>query len=602
MKEVHLMTHNSGAIIPWPQHPRPDFCRRDWQNLNGRWAFAFDDGDEGLARRWYEKPSFSLEILVPFCYQSKQSGIHDTKDHTVVWYSRTFVLEEALYGKRCRLHFGAVDYEAFVWVDGQFAGSHAGGYTPFSFDITEILKRTGEGGEHTLTLRAVDRPSPAQPRGKQSWIGEPFECWYTPVTGIWQTVYLEAEGAEAIRCVHITPDVSNGCAHAEITLDRPLKGAKLKAAVTCGDEAAFECEYTLDSREQFSLTFHLGRAGNLDGIRLWEPDHPYLYDVALTLTDPAGGRDTVHTYFGMRSIQVREGRIYLNGSALYQKLVLDQGYWPDTLLTPPDDQALKADIEWALKLGYNGARKHQKIELPRYYYWADKLGLLVWGEVPSAYQFCTMSRDALRRDLLEFVRRDFNHPSIIAWVPLNESWGVRWIATDRAMQRFADSLYALLKSADPARIASTNDGWEQPEGDLITIHDYTAYGRQLSRMYASREDAVNRAPMRVRSTLASGYQDGNRPILISEYGGIAMRKDAENGSWGYNGAVDTQDKFLLRFEDITKAFCALAYVQGYCYTQLTDVFQEVNGLLTMEREPKADVDKIKAVNDSVTGL
>ncbi len=596
------MTYDVGAIMPWPQHPRPDFYRKDWQNLNGRWAFAFDDGDEGLLRHWHENPSFPLDILVPFCYQSKQSGIHDAKDHPVVWYSRTFVLEEALLGKRCRLHFGAVDYEAFVWVDGQFAGSHTGGYTPFSFDITEILKRKDEGSEHTLTLRVVDRPSPAQPRGKQSWIGEPFECWYTPVTGVWQTVYLEAEGEEAIRCVHITPDVNNGSAHAEITLDRPQKGAKLKVTVTCEDKMAFECEYTLDNREQFPLTFHLGRAGNLDGIRLWEPDHPFLYDVALTLTDPAGGQDTVHTYFGMRSIELREGRIYLNGSALYQKLILDQGYWPDTLLTPPDDEALKADIEWTLKLGYNGARKHQKIEHPRYYYWADKLGLLVWGEVPSAYQFCSMSRDALRRDLAEFVRRDFNHPSLIAWVPLNESWGVRWIATDKSMQRFADSLYALLKSIDPTRMVSTNDGWEQPEGDLITIHDYTAYGKQLSRMYGSREDAVSRTPMRVRSTLASGYQDGNRPILISEYGGIAMRKDAENGNWGYNGAVDTQDKFLLRFEDITKAFCALTYVQGYCYTQLTDVFQEVNGLLTMERKPKADVDKIKAVNDSVTGL
>lgn len=589
------------SCLPWPEHPRPDFYRDAWQNLNGTWAFDFDEEDKGLAGRWFEKHEFSRAILVPFCYQSEKSGIHDLKDHEVMWYQRTFKLEKELQGKRCRLHFGAVDYEAYVWLDGCYLGAHEGGYTPFSFDITDMIRHIGEDKTHTLTVRAVDRLSPTQPRGKQSWLGKPFECWYTPVSGIWQTVYLEAEGNTAISAIHFTPDISQGCARSEITLSRIFHG-KLAVQVQYQGDSVFACEYEVQGQEQFPLTLHLSKGDPIEGIHLWRPGHPALYDVTITLTDPDGGLDTIHTYFGMRDIQVKNGMIYLNGSVLYQKLVLDQGYWPDTLLTPPDDESLRADVEWALKLGYNGARKHQKIELPRYYYWADKLGLLVWGELPSTYRFTSQSQDRLHRDMAEFIRRDYNHPSLIVWVPLNESWGVRWIGHDQNMQRFADSLYARIKAMDSMRLISNNDGWEQPNSDIFALHDYTAYGQQLSGMYATREQVLTCGPMRVRATLAKGYQDHGQPIILSEYGGIAMSRDAKDNHWGYNGAVDTEENFLARFENITRALCAHDYILGYCYTQLTDVFQEVNGLLDMHRNPKVDVDKIRTVNDSIRGI
>ena len=589
------MVSNS-VLPPRGEHPRPDFAREHWQSLNGVWQFAFDDENRGVREHWECADALPLEIDVPFCYQSEASGVHQAEDHPILWYKTRFTPDAAFYEGSCRLHFGAVDYRCQAYLNGHYLGEHEGGYAPFSFDITPWM---GQGGQSLdLTLRVEDYPTPQLPRGKQSWTGASFGCWYTPVSGIWQSVYLEREGPVALRRVHFTPDVGKAAVHAKMTLSTPAKGSMVRYDVRFEGKPVCSQTFALSDECEALHTLNLLQNCPLEGLHLWSPQTPNLYDVTVTLESQGSCVDRVESYFGMRCLKWREGVLYLNGSRLYQRLILDQGYWPESLLTPPSDQAIQDDILWTKRLGYQGARKHQKIEDPRYYYWADKLGLLVWGEMPSAYSFCDRAQHALRREFEAFIDRDYNHPCIITWVPLNESWGVRMIAGDKEQQAFADSLYWLGKSLDPTRPISTNDGWEQTRSDYINLHDYTADPRQLSAAYRDRDCALRCAPMNVRATLAEGYQStGEEVMLISEYGGIALADGlGTSDSWGYNGAVPDEAALLERLGRITQAFVNMPYLQGYCYTQLTDVFQEANGLLTMMREPKADPARVCEIN------
>ena len=344
-----------------------------------------------------------------------------------------------------------------------------------------------------------------------------------------------------------------------------------------------------------STALHLNSTQNREGVQLWSPEHPSLYD--LTIETLADGQviDRVETYFGMRQIEIAGDQILLNHDALYQRLVLDQGYWADGLLTAPDDEALKKDVELTKALGFNGARKHQKFEDPQYLYWADHLGLLVWGELPSAYAFSNREKRNLLRDFSEAIRRDYNHPALIAWTPLNESWGVPNIRDQREQQALADALYALAHTLDGTRFVSGNDGWEQAATDVVTVHDYTAWPEQLDAAYGSAKTLLQAAPAS-RLIQARGYDHTGKPMLMTEYGGIAMAKDAGGANWGYNGAVQDEESFLKRYAAITAAFRAMLYFRGYCYTQLTDVFQEVNGLLDMQRNPKAGIEAIRKIN------
>lgn len=587
------MTPNE-TMIPRPEHPRPDFERRDWKNLNGTWSFCFDDEDKGEAEKWYTGHSFEREIVVPFCYQSRMSGIGDESHHEVVWYERQFTVPAEFLGKRIFLHFGAVDYEAKVWLDGVYLGKHTGGYLPFKFDITSMVD-PAEGSSHTMTVRAADSRSCLQPRGKQNWKDEPWGCWYTPVTGIWQTVWLEAAGMVHTERVRITPDVDKRCVLFEAYVNQVPENGWLEFTVTYKGKLVNQIKTKVGERLT-KLTVNLLETDKVDAIHYWHPYNPCLYDVDITVYAGNEAVDKVSTYFGMRKIHVQNDWVYLNNIPIFQKLVLDQGYWPDSLLTPPSDEAIKYDIEMTKRFGYNGARKHQKIEDPRYYYWADKMGLLVWGEIPSAYDFCTEEMENLIDTAKGFIERDYNHPCIINWVPLNESWGVRNIFGDREQQMFADGLYGLFKALDNTRTVSTNDGWEYTVSDIIGIHDYTAWGHQLSGLYGDTDNLVKGAPNNFRNVMASGYEYKGQPLLCTEYGGIAFSKDSGNGNWGYNGAVENEEEYLKRLNDITQAFKKMPYMRGYCYTQLTDVFQEVNGLMDMDRNPKVDPAKIAQIN------
>ena len=575
-------------------HPRPDLVREHWLSLDGPWHFAFDKQNIGKKEKWYRSLPASREILVPFAYQSELSGIGSTEHCDVVWYEHEITVPSEMTARRL-LHFGAADYQADVWLDGQYLGGHTGGYTPFVFDVTDL---TAPGSRHTISVRCEDRLDFDQPRGKQSFRPEPFECWYTPVTGIWQSVWLEGVGECYPVSVRLTPCIENASLKAEITLNElPENGAVRLTASYQGVLAACQ-EITVTSDRYVKAELYLRHNERLEGFHMWSPGNPALYDLTIETLSNDQVLDRLDTYFGMRKIEIVGDQILLNRDAVYQRLILDQGYWPDGLLTPPSGGALKRDVELVLAMGYNGVRMHQKFEDPRFLYWADRLGLMVWGELPSAYWLRDSQKRNMMRDLSEAIARDYNHPCLITWVPLNESWGVPFIETNKEAQQLADALYAMVHCLDGTRPVSGNDGWEQASTDLFTVHDYTAWPEQLSPAYRQDDALLSGHPGGGRMVTARGYDHRGKPRLLTEFGGIAMKKDAGNGNWGYNGAETDEAAFLKRFEAITKAFRSDPQFAGYCYTQLTDVFQEVNGLLDMHRNPKVPLEEIRRINEN----
>jgi beta-galactosidase/beta-glucuronidase len=594
------MTDTEANYLPRPEHPRPDFQRNTFCNLNGLWQFAFDDGDKGLAHEWQQPGTkFDRQITVPFCYQSKLSGIGPMDEiHPVLWYRRMFTLPGEMKGRRVLLRFGAVDYACRVYLNGSHVGGHKGGYTPFALDITRYLT----DGENDLCLRVEDYPDCTQPRGKQYWNRGLFGCWYTPVSGIWQTVYLEAVGAYAVTQIHVTPDIDRHMFTAEIALDRaPERELTLELAVSY--RGAVCRTVTVGALGRITtVPVDMSHQSNMDMVHTWTPENPALYDLSVSVRADGREEDRVSTYFGMRKIEVREGRVFLNNNPLYQRLILDQGYWPDSLLTPPSDEAIKTDIRLTKELGYNGARKHQKFEDPRYYYWADCMGLLVWEELPSAYVFTDESVHNLVDTLMQGIDRDFNHPSVIAWVPLNESWGVPNIYTDPRQQATGRMLYHMAKALDGTRLCSANDGWEQTTTDICALHDYAADEESLRAHFPSRAAVETYGCAQHFAYAQSETPTGKEALIVTEYGGIAFNNLGEQGemgglqTWGYHDKVTSEEAFFVRFRGLTKVIYELPYGCGFCYTQLTDVMQEINGLLTPDRKPKANVDRVNAIN------
>lgn len=564
--------------IPRSEFPRPDFVREHWLSLNGPWSFSFDAA------------VFDRTILVPFCCQSPSSGIGETADHETVWYRRSFPVDaEQLTGSRLLLKFGAVDTQTDVWINGLYLGRHDGGYTPFSFDITQFVYTDRE---NELTLRARDGLAADRPRGKQTWTGQPFGCWYTPVTGIWQSVWLEYAGSAYLERVKCTPDVARLEALCELFT---AGGSDVQAEISARIDGWELCRQTVFCRNGYGKVllafpdFDLRRKE-----LLWTPEHPNLVQLRVTLLPAEGRPDVVDTYFGMRSIACRNMRVTLNGDPYFQRLVLDQGYWPESLLTPPSDEAIRRDIELTKAMGFNGVRKHQKIEDPRYYYWADKLGLLVWGEMPSAYLFNDNAIQSTAQMLTEFLARDYNHPCIAAWVPVNESWGVRDVQTSRRQQDYCRMLLYLIKAMDPTRPVSANDGWEQiPETDLCTIHDYALMPTSTGKYDDLRRLLEGAAEKRF--LFAEGGHWQGQPVLLTEFGGIAFDRREHKDSWGYYGRVKDENEFMTRLDPVVKYLLNCGQFSGFCYTQLTDVMQEENGVLTADRRPKVPMEMLRNI-------
>lgn len=571
-------------------HPRPQFSRNNWESLDGEWKFAFDDKNIGEVNKWANGIPEGKTIQVPFSYETKLSGIEDSSHHPVVWYERTINVKQ---DKNVLLHFEGADYYTTLWVNGLKVGHHQGAYTAFVFDITNYVHK----GENQVVVKVEDSMDCSQPRGKQRWLKDNFGCWYVQTTGIWKTVWLEYVSPIHIDYLKMTPEYDKK----EIAIELHVNKKEYDSDLTASAEISYEGKIinkvtvkVIDGVAKFSPS--VLESGNPWSMKSWSPEIPNLYDIKFELFQDGQPVDLVNSYFGMRKISIEGRKILLNNEELYQRLILDQGYWEESGLTPPTVEALETDIDKVLEMGYNGVRKHQKIEDNRFLYLCDKKGLLVWSEVGATYTFDDQAVANFTNEWIEIVQQNYNHPCIITWVPFNESWGIGDIFVNEAQQKFTEGIYYLTKTFDSMRPVITNDGWEHTISDIITLHDYEEFGEVFRKRYKNSEVLLsnNIQHNKHRFPFAKGYGDQGQPVIISEFGGIAF---ASESGWGYGNQVKDEEAFIQRFESIHQAIQDLDYVCGFCYTQLTDVQQEINGLLTIDRKAKVDLTKIREINE-----
>jgi beta-galactosidase/beta-glucuronidase len=600
-------------------HPRPGLRRPQWESLDGVWEFGFGDAGTGSPAGWGDGDGngddgpFDRRITVPFPPESAASGIGDTDPHPVVWYRRrvpheVLVPAGARPGDRALVHFGAVDHRARVWLDGQLVAEHVGGQTPFTADVTDALRPGAT--EHVLVVRAQDDPADlAQPRGKQDWQPRPHAVWYERTTGIWQSVWAESVPAQHVTDLAWTPDPARGVT-VELTLAAP-PSAPLTVDVELSLDgrtlAATSAEVTTP-RSRIEVVIPALRNGIDREDLLWRPERPTLLR-ARVVVRAAGGSgdaavlDAVDSYTGIRSAGVGGGAFLLNGRPYPVRSVLNQGYRPDTLLANSGTADLRREVELIKAMGFNAVRVHQKAEDPRFLYWADRLGLLVWAETGAGYEFGTQAVELLTREWLDLVRRDRSHPCVVTWVPMNESWGAGDIAADPAQRHYSLALAHLTRALDPSRPVLSNEGWEHTDSDILGVHDYTSDPEVITARYGTAEafDTVLDGPgpqgraLAVTTGQAERYRTGGVPLMITEFGGLSLR--ADEGDFSYTRtSSDTQYAALLA--DLFGALRASPLVAGFCYTQFRDTAQETNGLLFADGSPKLPLDVIRRI---VTG-
>ena len=574
---------------PRAEYPRPQFERADWVNLNGEWSFALDLSDSGRDRDFYNSKGFEQRITVPFAPESKLSGIGYTDFINSVWYQRMIQIPSAWQGKRVKLNFGAVYYESEVYIDGRFVGRHYGGSDSFAFDITDFVS---DGKEHSIVVHAEsDLRSGTQPGGKQSTNYYSYGCSYTRTTGIWQTVWMEAVDDMALERVQVVTDIDNEQIVVIPTYYNVAGGNTLSVEVRDGGKVVAHAESA--AVQGVPVVVALKKA------KLWSPESPFLYDVVYEVKDAEGKTlDRVDAYVGMRKVHIDGNKIYLNNKPYYQRLVLDQGFYPDGIWTAPSDEALKRDIELSMAAGFNGARLHQKVFEERFYYWADKLGYIVWGEMAS-WDKDFNSVAAARNFLSEWgniVMRDRNHPALIVWTPFNEEFGV----PSNEAGRFLTDVYNETRRLDPTRPVNTVSGGIYVISDFCTAHCYEQDGARLHSMLFDGEkfyqpQGPNGGFDRAIRKL---YYDGSLPYLLDEFGGIKCAETQPEGgnSWGYGNAAPTREDFYTRLEALVKAIVDHSdKICGFCYTQLTDVEQEQNGVYYYDRGEKFDMGRVKAI-------
>ena len=564
-----------------PEYPRPQFVREDWKNLNGEWHFAF--GNEISEADAFAGKN-GRKINVPFTYETKLSGIEDHTQHQVVWYSRRI---EGKMGKRTILNFEGADYDTEVYVNGMLVGRHRGAYSRFSFDVTDFLTNN----EGVLSVRCTDDNLPVQVRGKQRWEAESYGCWYVQTTGIWKSVWIEYVDEVHLTKLKITPNVNDYSVAFDIGVSKPDNDVEVRIAVSF-DGRPVQTVSVIAGDIDNTVTVRLESKSMTYQAELWSLWNPALYDVEVTVYKDGRKTDKVGSYFGLREYTVKGGKLLFNGVPYYAKLLLDQGYWCESGLTPPSEQAIVDDIRLAKEMGFNGVRKHQKIEDERFFYYADIMGFVVWCELPSNHWFCDEGIKDISEQWLDIVTQNYNHPSLVTWVLFNESWGVRGIAANKRMQSFADGLYYLTKSIDTMRPVISNDGWQHTKSDILTLHHYEQNGKQLLHYYDS-EKKLSEGYCGNGQLLpfAEDYRYEGQPIIFTEFGGTHYAQDK---GWGYGASVNSDEEFLERFSSLVKAVQSMD-ISGYCYTQLTDVEQETNGLLTADRKPKVDTGKIREI-------
>ena len=575
--------------IPRPEYPRPQFERTDWVNLNGQWTFEMDFGASGEQRGWTSSKGLSKKITVPFCPESELSGIGYTDFIPCVWYQRNINIPAEWNGKKILLHFGAADYETKVYVDGKMVGEHKGAGSSFNFDITSYVKA---GQQANLVVRVYDNlRGGMQPGGKQCTALYSAGCSYTRVTGIWQTVWMEAVNEQALKNVFAIPDIDQ-----QQLVVRPEfynEGNNNTLTVEVKDGKKTVAKRTSQASNQSTIVLPIKNA------HLWSPEDPYLYDVKYTVKNAQGEViDEVSSYMGMRKVHISGGYFYLNNKPYFQRLVLDQGYYPDGIWTAPSDEALRQDIEMSKAVGFNGARLHQKVFEERYYYWADKLGYLTWGE--EASWVLNINNELAVRNFLtewaEIVVRDRNHPSLVTWTPLNETWN----ATPGVYVRFVNDLYALTKAIDPTRPINDASGDSHVKTDIWSVHDYT---REPDKLIANHTIKAGVEPYRNMKDKDFLSNYAGQPYMVDEFGGLPwIPKEERANSWGYGANIDTVEEFYSILEKEIDALKACKHVVGFCYTQITDVEQEKNGIYYYNRKPKFDTARVKAIFEKIPSI
>ncbi|MCS0499883.1 glycoside hydrolase family 2 protein [Protaetiibacter mangrovi] len=596
---------------PRPEYPRPQFVRDRWRNLNGEWEFEFDGGDSGFERGLVQR-RLQHQITVPFAPESQLSGIGDTDFHAAVWYRRAIQIPAEWSGLNVVLHFGAVDHDATIWIDGIEVGRHRGGFTPFAIDISTFVRA---GRTSTLVVRARDSKDASQARGKQSTEYHNHHCDYTRTTGIWQTVWLEAVPPISLKRPRITPDVGASALHVELPLTSNVPGGSV--AVTLRDAEGIVVSGTaradIDLAPRVTLSIPASRS------RLWSPEDPHLYDLDLELLDPSGAViDGARSYAGLRSVAIVGKSVLLNGRPVFQRLVLDQGYYPDGIMTAPSDEHLIRDIKLAQEVGFNGARLHQKVFEERYLYHADRLGYLVWGEFgdwgckvdwkPDDRQKPTASYIT---QWLEALERDYSHPSIIGWCPLNET---RQYIGDgiTVLDDVTRGMFLATKAADRTRPVIDASGYSHrvAETDIYDSHNYEQDPELFAGVmdmirtgvpYINTEDDENRS---IPETAPWSIAYRGQPYFCSEFGGIWWNPTPADGeaSWGYGQRPESLEAFYQRFTGLVDVLLDNPEMFGYCYTQLTDVFQEQNGLFFFDRTPKFDAERLRAVQSRTAAI
>jgi beta-galactosidase/beta-glucuronidase len=599
MVSLKIPLHTQSPI-PRPEHPKPQFRREAWLNLNGQWDFAMDNEVVGIKEKWQNSPSeFNKKITVPFCVESQLSGIGHTDFIKALWYHRTFVLPESWKDNRIFLHFGGVDYECQAWVNGKAVGRHYGGSVSFAFEITDAIKE----GENDLVVYAFDDVlSEVQPSGKQSRRPESYGVFYTRVTGIWQTVWLEGRPQQFMEAVHIVPDLDSG--HFVLT---PVVNNYRRNLDCRQTSLEFRATLLTPGGKKVASSRGPAKSGNsvilsVKNPRPWSPHDPYLYDLRLELVDAGRVVDSVMSYAGLRKFHIEGNRFYLNNKPIFLRFVLDQGFYPDGIWTAASDAALKADIEMSMAAGFNGARLHQKVFEERFHYWADRLGYLTWGEFSDwggTHSFGNPQGVLnLEREWRDVVVRDRNHPSIVAWTPLNETAGA---AKDNyeAYSRSVKSLVATTRALDPTRPINDASGYVHVETDIFTVHDYDQDPNSFRQRYASvapeeRESTFVRVP-----EISAPYE--GQPYVVDEYGGTFWIEDYVNqpekvgkgrDNWGYG---KTRKQVEDRIKALTDILLDHPHISGFTYTQLTDVEQEVNGIYTYKRQPKFDIKRLSRI-------
>ena len=567
------MSDDSAAKLPRPEHPFPQMVRAEWLNLNGTWQFA--ETDDAKDASWLSDKPYPDKIVVPFCRESKLSGLARTGFVKNVWYRRTFQKPADWKSNRVRLHVGACDWKTNVWINGQPAGEHIGGSTAFCFDITDLLKP----GDNTVVIHAFDDTrSGLQATGKQAHSEHSEGCCYTRTTGIWQTVWLEGVGSAFVSDVRVEPDPKHSRVILQAEVDGPCDGLTLKAVALADGKEVGSAETPADWRNNQLVL-------DLSDKRLWSIENPFLYDLKLVLLRDGQPIDQVDSYFGLREVTIRGAAILINGKPVFQRTVLDQGFFPEGVWTAPTDEALRGDIKLSQAAGFNGVRLHQKVFEPRYLYWADKLGYIVWGEFPS-WGFDYKNANAnlpIVEEWTEIVRRDRNHPSIIGWCPFNESCNEAG-----PLQKVVVNV---TRAIDPSRPIIESSGWYHgvPNPDVLDAHDYE---ENPAKFRATWADAF-RSGVLAQQYRGDARTRGPIPFFISEYGGIGW--NVQKGGFGWGSAPKDIEAFYARFEGLTNALLDNPNLFGYCYTQLTDIEQEQNGLHFYNRKPKFDVQRLHKI-------